>query len=49
MGMVRSHKVRKNTRMRVFKNRVLRGIFSPRKEKLTGAWRKLYNEELHNL
>jgi hypothetical protein len=32
----------------VFQNRVLRGIFGSKKE-LTGGWRKLYSEEVHNL
>jgi hypothetical protein len=29
--------------MRVFENRVLRGIFGPKKDKVTGEWRKLLN------
>jgi hypothetical protein len=33
----------------VFENRVLRRIFGPRKNEVTGSWRKLHNEELHNL
>jgi hypothetical protein len=33
----------------VFENRVLRRIFEPRKEEVTGGWRKLHNEELHNV
>jgi hypothetical protein len=33
----------------VFENRVLRGIFGPRRNEVTGDWRKLNNEELHNL
>jgi hypothetical protein len=33
----------------VFENRVLRRIFAPKRDELTGDWRKLYNEELHNL
>jgi hypothetical protein len=33
----------------VFENRVLRRIFGPKKEEVTGEWRKLHNEELHNL
>jgi hypothetical protein len=28
---------------------VLRRIFGPKRDELTGGWRKLYNEELHNL
>jgi hypothetical protein len=33
----------------VFENRVLRRIFGPRRDEVTGGWRKLHNEELHNL
>jgi hypothetical protein len=33
----------------MFGNRVLRRIFGAKREEETGAWRKLYNEELHNL
>jgi hypothetical protein len=33
----------------VFENRVLRGIFGPKSDKVTGGWRKLHNEELRNL
>jgi hypothetical protein len=36
-------------RLRVFENRVLRRIFGPKKVEETGEWRKLHNEELHNL
>jgi hypothetical protein len=32
----------------VFENRVLRSIFGPKRDEVTGGWRKLYNEELHN-
>jgi hypothetical protein len=32
----------------VFENRVLR-IFGPKRDEVTGEWRKLHNEELHNL
>jgi hypothetical protein len=32
----------------VFENRVLR-IFGPRRDEVTGDWRKLHNDELHNL
>jgi hypothetical protein len=34
---------------RVFENRVLRRIFGPKRDEVTGEWRKLHNEELHNL
>jgi hypothetical protein len=33
----------------VFKNRVLRRIFGPRRDEETGEWRKLHNEELNDL
>jgi hypothetical protein len=33
----------------VFENRVLRRIFGPKRDEVTGDWRKLHNEELHNL
>jgi len=33
----------------VFENRVLRGIFGPRRDEVTGEWRKLHNEELNDL
>jgi hypothetical protein len=33
----------------VFENRELRKIFGLKRDEVTGDWRKLYNEELHNL
>jgi hypothetical protein len=33
----------------VFENRALRRIFGPKGDEVTGCWRKLHNEELHNL
>jgi hypothetical protein len=35
--------------MRVFENRVLRRIFGPKRDEVTGEWRKLHNEELRDL
>jgi hypothetical protein len=35
--------------LRVFENRVLRRIFGPKREEVAGGWRRLHNEELHNL
>jgi hypothetical protein len=32
----------------VFENRVLRRIFGPKRDEVTGEWRKLHSEELHN-
>jgi hypothetical protein len=36
-------------RLRVFENRVLRRIFGPKRDEVTGEWRKLHSEKLHNL
>jgi hypothetical protein len=41
--------LREEHRLRVFENRVLRRIFGPKRDEVTGEWRKLHNEELHNL
>jgi hypothetical protein len=41
--------VREEHKLRVFENRVLRRIFGPKRDGVTGGWRKLYNEELHNI
>jgi hypothetical protein len=41
--------LREKHRLRVFENRVLRRIFGPKRDEVTGGWRKLHNEELHNL
>jgi hypothetical protein len=41
--------LREEHRLRVFENRVLRRIFVPKRDEVTGEWRKLHNEELHNL
>jgi hypothetical protein len=40
---------REEHRLRVFENRVLRGIFGPKREEMARGWRKVHNEELHNL
>jgi hypothetical protein len=34
---------------KMFDNRVLRGIFGPKRDELRGGWRKLHNEELNDL
>ena len=36
-------------KLRVFENMVLRRIFGPRRDEVTGEWRKLHNEELNGL
>jgi hypothetical protein len=41
--------LREDRRSRVFENRVLRRIFGPKREAVTGEWRKLHNEELDDL
>jgi hypothetical protein len=41
--------MREERSLRVFENRVLRRIFGPKRDEVTGDWRKLHNEELHDL
>jgi hypothetical protein len=41
--------LREERRLRVFKNRVLRTIFGPKRDEVTGEWRKLHNEELNDV
>jgi hypothetical protein len=41
--------LREEHRLGVFENRVLRRIFGPKRDEATGEWRKLHNEELHDL
>jgi hypothetical protein len=41
--------LRKERRLRVFENRVLRRVFGPKRDEVTGEWRKLHNEELNDL
>jgi hypothetical protein len=41
--------LREEHRLGVFENRVLRRIIGPKTGEVTGGWRKLHNEELHNL
>jgi hypothetical protein len=49
LGFVTSLFFKVRSRLRVFENRVLRGIFGQKRNEVTGGWRKLHNEELHNL
>jgi hypothetical protein len=49
MGEALSLTLREEHRLRVFENRVLRRIFGPERDEVTGGWRKLHNEELHGL
>jgi hypothetical protein len=41
--------LREEHRLRVFENRVLRGIFGPKGDEVTGEWSKLHSGELHSL
>jgi hypothetical protein len=41
--------LREERRLRVFKNRVLGRIFGPKRDKVTGEWRRVHNEELNDL
>jgi hypothetical protein len=41
--------LREGHKLRMFENRVLRGIFEPKREEVTGGCRELNNEQLHNL
>jgi hypothetical protein len=41
--------LREEHRLRMFENRVLRWMFGPKRDEVTGEWRKLHNEELHDL
>jgi hypothetical protein len=41
--------LREERRLRVFEIRVLREIFVSKRDEVTGEWRKLHNEELHEL
>jgi hypothetical protein len=44
-----SQTLREEHILRVFENRVLRRIFGPKRDEVMGEWRKLHNEELHDL
>ena len=41
--------LREEGRLKMFENRVLRRIFGPKRDEVTGEWRKLHNEELNVL
>jgi hypothetical protein len=49
MGVKLCFSTRGKNRLKVFENRVLRRIFGPKREEVTGGQRKLHNEELCNL
>jgi hypothetical protein len=41
--------LREERRLKVFENGVLRRVFGPKRDEVTGEWRKLHNEELNDL
>jgi hypothetical protein len=41
--------LREERKLRVFENCVLRRVFEPKRDEVTGEWKKLHNEELHDL
>ena len=41
--------LREERRLRVFENSVLRRVFGPKRDEVTGEWRKLHNEEFRDL
>jgi hypothetical protein len=41
--------LREEHRLRLFENRVLRRIFGPKRNEVTGWWRQMHREELHDL
>jgi hypothetical protein len=48
VGVKLSLTLREEHRVRVFENRVLRRMFRPKRDEVTGGWTTLHNEELHN-
>jgi hypothetical protein len=41
--------LREENRIKIFESKVLRRIFGPKRSEVTGGWRKLHSEELHDL
>jgi hypothetical protein len=41
--------LREESRLRIFENRMLRRTFEPKRDEITGEWRRLHNEELYDL
>ena len=44
-----SLKLREEHRLRLFENRAFKKVFGPKRDEVTGEWRKLHNEELNDL
>jgi hypothetical protein len=49
MGVKLCLLLREEHGFRLYENKVLRRIFGPKREEVTGSWRRLHNGELHNL
>jgi hypothetical protein len=49
MYVIWSLTLREERRLKVFDNRVLRRVFGPKRDEVTGKWRKLHKEELNDL
>ena len=49
MGVTLVRSFREECRLRVFVNRVLRRIFGPKRDEVTGEWRRLHKKELYAL
>jgi hypothetical protein len=49
MTITNQNLIQEENRLRVFENRVLRRLFGLKRDEVTGGWRKLHNEELHDL
>ena len=47
--MLRGKALREERRLRLLENSVLRRVFRPKRDEVTGEWRKLHNEELSDL
>jgi len=41
--------MREESKLRVFENRVCRKIFGPKREGVTGEWRRIHNDEINDL
>jgi hypothetical protein len=48
MGILLNLHILEEHGLRVFANRVLRGIFGPKRNEVIGGWRNVHNENLHN-
>jgi len=49
MSLTDCYSLREEHRLKVFENRVLRLIFGPKTDEVTGEWRKLHNGKINNL